>query len=94
MNKAEKLVTNPTTIVPECYHDFLDIFSKKTSDKVLFHSKYDYKTELLEQNKDHGQAAFHGMLKPQLKIVKKFLKKYLKKALLRLTELSVHHQSY
>ena len=80
LNKAEKPVTDPATKVPECYHDFLDVFSKETSDKVSPHSKYDHKIELLNGGKDHGQAALCGMSKPQLKFVKKFLKEHIRKS--------------
>ena len=34
LNKAEKPTTDPATVVPECYHEFLDVFSKEASDKV------------------------------------------------------------
>ena len=30
LNKTEKPVTDPATVVPECYHKFLDVFSKKS----------------------------------------------------------------
>ena len=29
LNKTEKLVTDLATVVPECYHEFLDVFLKK-----------------------------------------------------------------
>ena len=79
LNKTEKPVTNPATVVPKCYHDFLDVFSKEASDKVSPHSKYDYKIELINGGKDHGQAALRGMSKPQLEFVKNFLEENLKK---------------
>ena len=47
LNKAEKPITNPATVVPECYHKFLDVFSKEESDKVSSHSKYDHKIKLV-----------------------------------------------
>ena len=79
LNKAEKPVTDPATVVPECYHEFLDVFLKETSDKVSPHSKYDHKIKLVNGGKDHGQAALRGMSKPQLKFVKNFLEENLKK---------------
>ena len=66
-------------MVPECYHEFLDIFLKEASDKVSPHLKYDYKIKLVNGGKDHGQAALRGMSKPQFKFVKNFLEKNLKK---------------
>ena len=79
LNKAEKPVTNPATVVPECYHEFLDVFSKEASDIVSPHSKYDHKIELVNGGKDHSQAVLRGMSKPQLEFVKKFLEENLKK---------------
>ena len=29
LGKAEKPITNPAIVVPECYHKFLDVFSKE-----------------------------------------------------------------
>ena len=79
LNKAEKPITDPATVVPECYHEFLDVFTKKTSDEVSQHLKYNHKIKLVNGSKDHGQAALRGMSKPQLEFVKKFLEEYLKK---------------
>ena len=83
LNKAEKPITDLAIVVPKCYHDFLDIFSKKASDKMSPHSKYDHKIELLERSKNHGQAAFCGMSKLQLKFIKKFLEEHLKKGFIK-----------
>ena len=79
LGKAEKPITDPATVVPECYHEFLDVFSKEASDKVSPHSKYDHKIELVNGGKDHGQAALRGMSKLQLEFVKNFLEENLKK---------------
>ena len=54
LNKAEKPITDPATVVPECYHDFLDVFSKKALDKIFPHSKYNHKIELLNGGKNYG----------------------------------------
>ena len=79
LNRTEKPVTTSATMVPKCYHEFLDVFSKKESDKVLSHSKYNHKIELVNGGKNHGQAALCGMSKPQLEFVKNFLEENLKK---------------
>lgn len=89
LNKAKKPVTNFVTKVPECYHNFLDVFLKKNLDKIGLHSKYDYKIKLLNGGKDHKQTTLCGMSKPQLDFVKQFSEKNFKKALLRLAELHV-----
>lgn len=75
LNKTEKLVTDPATKVLECCHNFLDVFSKKISDKIFEYSKYNHKIELLQGGKDHGQAAFQSMSKPQFKVVKNSLRR-------------------
>ena len=79
LNKAKKPITDSATVVLECYHEFLDVFSKEASDKVSSHSKYDHKIKLVNGSKDHGQAALRGMSKPRLKFVKNFLEENLKK---------------
>ena len=48
LNKTAKPVTNPKTIVPEKYHDFLDVFSKDISDTLRSYGKYDHKIKLLK----------------------------------------------
>ena len=83
LNKTEKPVTDPATVVPECHHKFLDVFLKKASDIVSPHSKYDHKIKLVNRGKDHGQAALHGMSKPQLEFVKKFLEENFKKSFIQ-----------
>lgn len=83
LNKTEKFITDSTTVVLKCYHNFLDIFSKKTSDRVLLYLKHNQKIKLLEKRKIYGQAAFCNMSKPQLKLINKFLEKYLKKSFIK-----------
>ena len=83
LNKADKPITNPATVVPECYNEFLDVFSKEASDKVSSHSKYDHKIELVNRGKNHGQAALRDMSKPQLEFVKNFLEENFKKGFIK-----------
>ena len=54
LNKTEKPITNPATVVPEYYHNFLNVFLKEALNKVLLHSKYDHKIKLLERGKNYG----------------------------------------
>ena len=81
LNKGTKPLTDPKTVVPEKYHDFLDVFSKDISDTLRPYGKYNHKIELLKDKKlsDLGHSALRGMSTPQLKFVKKFLEKHLKK---------------
>lgn len=94
LNKAKKPVTDPATKVPECYHKFLDVFSKEDLDKVLSHSKYDHKIKLLNRDKNYRQAVFCGISKPHLNFIKQFLEENLKKALSKLAKSYVPYQSY
>ena len=50
--KAEKKVraeSNPRSVVLQEYHNFLDVFSKKNSDTLLSHQKYNHKIYLEEK---------------------------------------------
>ena len=81
LNKGTKPPTNPKTVVPAEYHDFLDVFSKNISDTLRLYGKYDHKIELLKDKdlSDLGHSALRGMSVPQLKFVKQFLEENLKK---------------
>ena len=81
LNKATKPLTDPKTVVPAEYHDFLDVFSKEASDTLSPHTKFDHKIELLKDKEhgDLGHSALWGMSVPQLEFVKKFLEENLKK---------------
>ena len=79
LNKVMKPLTDPKTVVPVKYHDFIDVFSKETSDKLSPHTKFDHKIKLLKDKGKLGHSALRGMSVPQLEFVKKFLEKHLKK---------------
>ena len=61
---------------------------KKKSDKVLPHSKYDHKIELVNRGKNHGQTALCSMSKPQPEFVKNFLEENLKKNFIKASRAS------
>lgn len=82
LNKDKRPSINPAIIVLKCYHDFLDVFLKQTSNTVLAHLKHNHVIRLLGE-KNHGQAVLRAMLKKKLAFVKKFLEDNLKKALLK-----------
>lgn len=42
LEKTIKILTDPKTVVPEEYHEYLDVFSKETSDTLSKHLKYDH----------------------------------------------------
>ena len=39
---SNKLRPNPVTLLPKCYYDFLDVFSRADSDKLAEHRPYNY----------------------------------------------------
>ena len=47
--KEARAETNPKSVVPQEYHDFLDVFSKKNSDTLPPYQKYDHKIHLEEE---------------------------------------------
>ena len=86
LNKGTKPLTDPKTVVPAEYHDFLDVFLKKVLDTLRPHKKYDHKIELLKDKdlaSDLGHSALRGMSTPQLEFVKKFLEEHLKKRFIK-----------
>ena len=86
LNKTTKPPTDPKTVVPVEYHDFLDVFSKDISDNLRSYRKYNHKIELLKDKNlvsNFGHSTLQGMLTPQLKFVKKFLEKHLKKRFIK-----------
>ena len=83
LNKMAKTPIDPKTIISKEYHKFFDVFSKKASDTLLSHSKYDYQICLLERYRDHGHSFFSKMSESKLQFVKKFLEKHLKKRFIK-----------
>lgn len=61
LNKDETPVTDPITVVPAEYHEFLDVFSKQALDIVAPHSKYDHNTELLDGKNARPQPTTTGI---------------------------------
>ena len=59
LNKKTKPLTNPKTVVPEKYHDFLDVFSKDIANTLRPYGKYNHKIELLKDKNlgDLGHSA-------------------------------------
>lgn len=55
-------VKNIEQMVPEKYHEFLDIFSKEASEQLPEHKPYDHAIELVPDAK-----MFHSKLYPWLK---------------------------
>lgn len=79
MAKRKKTVTNPKLVVPEEYHDFLDVFSKQDADRLPPHRKYDHKIELMEGREAPSKAPLYRMSEQELELVKTYLKEHLDK---------------
>ena len=80
--KEAKPETNPRSVVSEEYHDLLDVFSKKDSDTLPPHRKYDHKIILEEQQKP-GHAPLYKMSPQELDAVKRYLDSHLAKGFIQ-----------
>ena len=80
--KEARPETNPKTVVPEEYHDLLDVFSKKNSDTLPPYQKYDYKI-ILEEEQKHGHALLYKMLLQELDAIKRYLDSHLAKGFIQ-----------
>ena len=80
--KEAKPETDPRTVVPAEYHNFLDVFSKKNSDTLPPHRKYDHKI-ILEEKQKHGYAPLYKMSPQELDVVKHYLNLYLAKGFIQ-----------
>ncbi len=80
--KEARPETDPRSVVPEEYHDLLDIFSKKYSDTLLPHQKYDYKI-ILEEEQKYSHALFYKMSPQELDVVKRYLDSHLAKGFIQ-----------
>ena len=79
LNKTAKTPTDPKTIIPEKYHEFLNVFLKETSNTLSSYLKYNHQICLLKSYKNYGNSPFSKMSEPKLQFVKKLLEKHLKK---------------
>ena len=80
--KEARAETDPKSVVPQEYHDFLDVFSKKDSDTLLPHRKYDHKTHLEEEQK-LSHAPLYKMSSEELDAVKRYLDSHLAKGFIQ-----------
>ena len=70
-------------LLPEEYHDLIDVFSKEAADELPPRRDCDHKIELLEGHKGHGYSALYKMSKPELEELKKYLETNLKKEFIK-----------
>ena len=71
VEKETRAETNPTSIVPQEYHDFLHIFSKKNAYTLLPYQKYDHKIYLEEEQKP-GHATLYKISPKELDAVERY----------------------
>jgi transposase InsO family protein len=83
LSKTEKIPTDPRTLVPPEYHDFLDVFSKQEADKLPPHREgHDHRIEL-EGKAGHGYAPLYRMSDGELLLVKQYLEEHLQKGFIK-----------
>ncbi len=68
--KEARVEIDPKSVIPQEYHDFLDVFSKKDSDTLPPHRKYDHKIYLEEEQKP-GHAPLYKMSPEELDAIKR-----------------------
>ena len=74
--KEARAETNPKSVVPQEYYNFLDVFSKKDLDTLPPHRKYDYQIQL-EKKQKPGHAPLYKMSPKELDAVKRYLDSHL-----------------
>jgi len=79
---APKTYTDPAAKVPEEYHPYLEVFSRKEADKLPEHRPYDHKIEL-EPGKQPGFSPLYGMTQDELKVLRNYLDENLTKGFIR-----------
>ena len=80
--KEARPETNPKTVVPKKYHDFLDVFLKKDLDTLPAHRKYNHKI-ILEEEQKHGHAPLYKMSLQELDAIKCYLDSHLAKGFIQ-----------
>ena len=76
--KKTRAETNPKSVVPHKYLDFLDVFSKKDLNTFLPHQKYDHKIHPEEEQKPSHELLYKISLK-KLDAIKWYLDFHLAK---------------
>ncbi len=84
VEKETRAETNLKSVVPQEYHDFLDVFSKKDSDTPPSHRKYDHKIHLEEDQKP-SHASFYKISLEELDAVKQYLDSHLTKRFIQVS---------
>ena len=85
--KEAKAESDQTSVIPQEYHNFLNVFSKKNSDTLLPHQKYDHKIHLEEEQK-LGHAPLYKMSLKKLDAVQWYLDSHLAKGFIQVNSVS------
>ena len=80
--KKARPETDPKNVVPEEYHNLLDVFSKKDSDILPSHRKYDHKI-ILEKKQKHYHTPLYKMSIYKLDTFKRYLELHLTKGFIQ-----------
>jgi hypothetical protein len=83
-NKSNIVIKNVLSIE---YHEFLNVFDKKTFNTLVSHRFYDHKI-VLKKNVIFEYTSLYKMFKKELKIVKKYLENNLEKKFIIVNRLS------
>ena len=76
--KEARAKTNLKSVIPQKYYNFLDIFSKKNSNTLFLHQKYDHKIYLEEEQKP-SYALIYKMFSKELDAVQWYFDSHLAK---------------
>ena len=76
--KKARAETDPTSVIPQEYYNFLDVFSKKDSNTLPLHRNYDHKIHLKEEQKP-GNAPLYKIFPKELDAIKRYLDSHLAK---------------
>ena len=85
--KEARAETDPKSVVPQEYLDFLDIFSMKDLDTLPPHRKYDYKIHLEEEQKP-GHTPLYKISSEELDAIKRYLDSHLAKGFIQASSTS------
>jgi RNase H-like domain found in reverse transcriptase/Reverse transcriptase (RNA-dependent DNA polymerase)/Integrase zinc binding domain/Integrase core domain/Chromo (CHRromatin Organisation MOdifier) domain/Aspartyl protease len=78
-----KPYVDPRPLVPEEYHDLIDVFEKRNADKLAPHREdHDFKIEL-ESGKTPSFGPLYGMSREELMVLRKYLDDHLAKGWIR-----------
>ena len=79
---APKIHVDLARLVPPCYHEFLDVFSREQADKLPASHPYDHKIKL-QENQEPPFGQLYNMSQDELKVLQEYLHKNLEKGFIQ-----------